>query len=99
RSARHERDVLRDRLIQQLEAVDAGRQLHPDEHAALRRIPRDARREMFLERVEHYLAPLSVERADRGDVRVEEAVLDRFVNDALSEAWRVQIRRLLRLHQ
>src|SRR5690606_32023861 len=42
---------------------------------------------------------LGVELADRRYVRVEKSVLDRLVDDSLREARRMQVRRLLRLHE
>ena len=97
--AGHVGDAGLDRARQQGGGVQRRRQLDPEEHAAGRHRVAAARRQVALERGAHRVALHAVARADRRHMIAQEAVLDHLVHDALVEAGRVQVGRLLGLQQ
>src|SRR4030095_5774509 len=72
RLARHERDVLFERLGEQLARIDRRRHLGPDAEAALCSGPGAALWEVLFQRPNHHVATLAVDIPDLLDVLLQE---------------------------
>ena len=80
---------------QQLSCIDAFRQGHPEEEAALGACPPGLGREVPFQHLQHQIAPLAVHAADLAHVLVKEAVVHHLVGHHLVEGARVQVHALL----
>ena len=85
--------------VEQLQAVEPGRQGRPEEEAAGRARPAGVRREVPGQRLEHGVAALVVDVAQLAHVAVEEAAAGGLPGHHLGERGGVQVGALLELHQ
>src|SRR5690606_893904 len=97
--SRYEGHIALNGPSQQTCRVNMFRKRDPDEHAAFRRVPGSAFREMLFHGVQHVTTLTLVELADSRQVLIQKAALDGFINGHLGNRGGVQVSRLFDLNK